>query len=107
MKRSRIRRKPRPSTPEERAWYKRIHDEIPCCVLCGSNGPIQVAHENYNKAMGKKRPYWRSAALCVRCHTSIDSGKDLTRDERRQLMEVAIQKTHELLGVDNHDLDGV
>src|SRR5690606_15618076 len=66
--------------------------QIDRCVLCGAWG-TQVAHRNEGKGMGLKTDDCATAALCVCCHNSIDNGKDLTRDERRQLMDRAIVLT--------------
>jgi Protein of unknown function (DUF1364). len=43
--------------------------------------------------MGMKTDDCATAAICVECHTEIDNGKNLTRDERRQLMDRAIVLT--------------
>lgn len=43
--------------------------------------------------MGLKADDCATAAICVECHTEIDNGKNLTRDERRQLMDRAIVLT--------------
>ena len=67
------------------------------CVLCGSYGPLQVAHCNEGKSMGMKASDCCSARLCLTCHTEIDNGKHLTRDERRSLMDKAIRITLERL----------
>lgn len=98
MKRSRIKRKPRPYTREERAWYARVAS-IRQCVLCGRHG-VQVAHANEGKGMGIKAHYSRTAALCPTCHHEIDNGSGLSRMERRELMDTAIQRTRMLLGFD-------
>lgn len=66
--------------------------QIERCVLCGTWG-TQVAHRNEGKGMGLKTDDCATAALCICCHNSIDNGKDLTRDERRQLMDRAIVLT--------------
>lgn len=96
MTRPGIQPKRRPSTPEERAWYAKVA-KIPACVLCGSTGALQIAHENLGKGMGVKAPYERTARLCVRCHTTLDNGSRLTLDERRRLLAHAVDKTHEWL----------
>lgn len=62
------------------------------CVLCGAWG-TQVAHRNEGKGMGMKADDSASAALCMSCHFEIDNGKNLTRDERRQLMNKAVVLT--------------
>ncbi|GAB7197635.1 hypothetical protein [Dickeya oryzae] len=62
------------------------------CVLCGTWG-TQVAHRNEGKGIGIKADDCATAAICVQCHTEIDNGKDLTREERRQMMDRAIVLT--------------
>jgi hypothetical protein len=43
--------------------------------------------------MGIKAPDCASAALCQEHHYEIDNGKDLTREERRAMMDRAIVLT--------------
>lgn len=43
--------------------------------------------------MGMKTDDCLTAALCVDCHASLDSGKQWTREERREQMDEAILKT--------------
>ncbi|AUH00880.1 hypothetical protein CWC46_14325 [Prodigiosinella confusarubida] len=62
------------------------------CVLCGTWG-TQVAHRNESKGIGMKTDDCATAAICVHCHNEIDNGKNLSRDERRQLMDRAIVLT--------------
>lgn len=62
------------------------------CVLCGAWG-TQVAHRNEGKGMGQKVDDSATAALCPSCHHDIDNGNQLSRDERRQLMDRAIVLT--------------
>lgn len=62
------------------------------CVLCGAWG-TQVAHRNEGKGIGLKVDDSATAALCISCHHSIDNGNQLSRDERRQLMDRAIVLT--------------
>lgn len=59
------------------------------CVLCHHSG-IQAAHRNAGKGMGQKTDDSLVAALCVACHTELDNGKSLSRDERRARMDHAI-----------------
>ena len=66
------------------------------CVLCKKFG-VEAAHKNEGKAKGTKASDASTAALCRECHVKIDSGKDLTRDERRALLNHAIVLTHEIL----------
>ncbi|RON52907.1 hypothetical protein BK666_02075 [Pseudomonas frederiksbergensis] len=74
-----------------RKWLAAVR-EISFCVLCGASG-IQAAHRNVGKGMGQKTDDCLTAALCVECHTNIDNGKDMTRDERRALLDKAICET--------------
>ncbi|WP_312836654.1 hypothetical protein [Pantoea sp.] len=78
-------------TYRSRKWLAAV-GQIECCVLCGAYG-VQVAHRNEGKGMGLKVDDSLTAALCVTCHTDIDSGKNLTREERRALMDRAIVLT--------------
>jgi hypothetical protein len=62
------------------------------CVHCGSLN-VQAAHRNFGKGLGLKVSDGLIAALCVREHTRIDQGKDLSRAERRELMDTYIVRT--------------
>jgi hypothetical protein len=66
------------------------------CVLCGAYG-TQVAHRNEGKGCGLKCDDSLTAALCITCHHEIDNGKNLTREERRALMNKAIVETLKIL----------
>jgi len=62
------------------------------CVRCDREG-TQAAHRNEGKGMGIKVDDCLTAAICPTCHTEIDQGKNMTREERRQAMDDAILKT--------------
>lgn len=62
------------------------------CVQCGAP-ETQAAHRNEGKSLGKKTDDCLTAALCPRCHAEIDSGRDMSRDERRRALDGAILKT--------------
>lgn len=81
----------RDSTYRSKKWLKAVA-QIECCVLCGRYG-VQVAHRNQDKGTGLKVDDCLTAALCHVCHYEIDNGSHLTRDERRQQMDVAIIRT--------------
>jgi len=70
--------------------------ELPC-QLCGAeDGTVVAAHSNQlrdGKGRGLKAHDYRIAALCFRCHTEIDQGKDLNRTMRVELWELAHRKT--------------
>jgi hypothetical protein len=63
------------------------------CVLCYRSGMTQAAHRNEGKGMAMKTHDCWTAALCTECHARIDSGKDLSREERRAMLDMAILLT--------------
>lgn len=79
------------STYRNKKWLAAV-GQIEQCVLCGVWG-VQVAHRNEGKGIGMKTDDCATAAICVTCHSEIDNGKGLSRDERRQLMDRAIVLT--------------
>jgi hypothetical protein len=73
------------------AWLRAVAS-LPC-VQCGTEGNTQAVHRNQGKGMGIKTDDCLTAALCVGCHSAIDQGKDMTRDERRSVLDFAILMT--------------
>ena len=67
------------------------------CQLCGNqDGTVVAAHSNQlrdGKGRGIKAHDYRIAALCFRCHTELDQGKDLDRSDRIQKFEEAHRST--------------
>ena len=64
------------------------------CMECGrQDGTTVAAHRNEGKGMGMKNPDWQVAYLCGECHTALDNGKDMTREERRAMWNRAYVKT--------------
>ena len=67
------------------------------CQHCGADdGTVCAAHSNWmseGKGRGLKAADSAVAALCYRCHAELDQGKDLSRDERRQMWLEAHGKT--------------
>lgn len=63
------------------------------CMRCFKEGATQAAHRNQDKGMSTKTDDSLTAALCVACHAEIDQGKDMTRAERREALDVAILMT--------------
>ena len=67
------------------------------CQNCGSqDGTICAAHSNQmrdGKGKGIKAHDYRIAALCFRCHSELDRGSKLNREERLQIWEDAHRKT--------------
>jgi hypothetical protein len=64
------------------AWLRAVAS-LPCMV-CFREGRTQAAHRNQGKGMGIKTDDCFTAALCVECHTAIDSGKESRADKRER-----------------------
>lgn len=63
--------------------------EAPRCFGCGhsNDGTVVAAHANgseYGKGMGIKAHDWAIAMLCHACHSAIDQGAHMTKDERKE-----------------------
>ena len=64
------------------------------CQHCGADdGTVVAAHGVIGKGMALKAPDHQVASLCYACHMALDQGKDLTRDERREMWTAAHLKT--------------
>jgi hypothetical protein len=67
------------------------------CQHCGlQDGTVVAAHSNQlrdGKGRGIKAHDYRVAALCYRCHSELDQGNKLTREERVQMWEEAHRNT--------------
>lgn len=66
------------------------------CQNCYIEGQTQAAHSNWaehGKGRGIKASDEFTAALCQSCHAQIDSGARLTKEQRRDLWQMAYQKT--------------
>jgi hypothetical protein len=67
------------------------------CQNCYIEGETQAAHSNWsdwgNKGRGIKASDEFTAALCQKCHTELDQGARLTKEQRRMLWQMAYQKT--------------
>jgi hypothetical protein len=76
------------------------------CQHCGTeDGTVVAAHSNQlsdGKGRGIKSSDYRIAALCFRCHSELDQGKNLSRAERTEMWEVAHRKTIGWLFDENH-----
>jgi hypothetical protein len=69
--------------------------ELPC-QNCYIEGQTQAAHSNWaehGKARGLKASDEFTAALCQKCHTELDQGARLSKEQRRMLWQMAYQKT--------------
>lgn len=67
------------------------------CQSCGMVGMTQAAHRNAFKGLGLKTSDAWVAALCVSCHSELDQGKDMSRQERRDLWNQAYADTMRVL----------
>ena len=67
------------------------------CQHCGlQDGTVVAAHSNQlrdGKGRGIKAHDYRVAALCYRCHSELDQGNKLTKEERVQMWEEAHRNT--------------
>ncbi|MBC7074612.1 MAG: hypothetical protein H5T98_00790 [Syntrophomonadaceae bacterium] len=72
-------------------WLAAVRS-IECCVLCGAYG-TEAAHRDEGKGMGQKTADCASAAICSTCHHEAGNGKNLSREERRAMMDKAIVLT--------------
>ena len=79
--------------------------ESPCQVCGAEDGTVVAAHSNQlrdGKGRGLKAHDYRVAAMCFSCHFRLDQGKDLSKQEREDLWELAHRKTIGWLFENNH-----
>ncbi len=70
------------------------------CMHCGASEGVQASHANWSefgKAKSLKASDIYVAALCQRDHYEIDQGKNLTKDQRKEMWLNAHRKTVETL----------
>ena len=67
------------------------------CQMCGAkDGTVCGAHSNRlrdGKGKAIKAHDFRIAALCYRCHSRIDQGADMSKEERMEAWEEAHRAT--------------
>ena len=67
--------------------------------MCGSaDGTVVAAHSNlleHGKGKGLKAHDGMMAWLCYRCHSELDQGRKMSKEERRDFMLTAICRTYE------------
>ena len=67
------------------------------CQHCGiQDNTIVAAHSNQlrdGKGRGLKCNDYRIAALCYRCHSDLDQGRSLSKDQRVEMFESAHRAT--------------
>jgi hypothetical protein len=72
--------------------------EAPICFSCDrpNDGTVVAAHSNQSrdgKGAGHKAADYRIAFLCCSCHSELDQGKCMSRQERIDTWEHAHRKT--------------
>lgn len=70
------------------------------CQSCGRGGPSQAAHSNkaeHGKCMQRKASDIYTAALCPRCHDTVDNSYTLTREQREAIWHAAWRNTRSIL----------
>ena len=70
--------------------------DAPCMLCSAKNGTIVAAHSNQlrdGKGRGIKAHDYRIAYLCYHCHTNIDQGNELTKQQRIYVWDEAHRKT--------------
>jgi ferredoxin len=76
------------------------------CQHCGrQDGTVVAAHSNLlkdGKGRGIKASDYRIAALCFTCHSELDQGSKMSREERKEMWEDAHRATIGWLFEDGH-----
>lgn len=67
--------------------------QLPCQVCGRNNGTVVAAHRNEGKGMGLKVSDALVCSMCFECHSEMDNGKSLTKDERRDMWNRAFIST--------------
>jgi hypothetical protein len=100
------------SVPYRNENLRRAVASLPC-QNCGLEGSTQASHSNQlsdGRGIGHKTFDSMLAALCCACHYQIDYGKNMTREEKRIVWDMAHRSTmralieRELLVVDTKKL---
>lgn len=69
---------------------------IPCQNCGRDDGTVAGAHSNYaehGKGRGIKASDDKCASLCARCHSALDQGYAMSRDEKRVMWLTAHERT--------------
>jgi hypothetical protein len=83
---------PKPSTFRSEKLRRAIAT-LPC-MDCGRQGDTQAAHSNQGKGMAIKSSDARVAALCTRCHGSLDQGGAMSKLDRRAYEDEMVLRTY-------------
>lgn len=82
---------------ESAAWGRAVAKLV--CVRCGRGtewsheAQSQAAHRNEGKGMGMKVDDSLQAAICPPCHSEIDQGKTMNREQKRAEIDRCIVLT--------------
>lgn len=74
--------------------------ELPCQHCGVQDGTVVAAHSNQlrdGKGRGIKAHDYRIASLCYRCHSDLDQGSTMSKQERLDMWEEAHRRTIGLL----------
>ena len=74
--------------------FRKLVTSLPCQV-CGQEG-TQAAHANlscFGKGMSKKASDFAIMALCPTCHSELDQGRSMTKEDRKSFQFEMISKT--------------
>ena len=76
----------------------RYAKDAPRCMACGrhNSGDVVMAHANwseYGKGMSIKANDWAVAAMCGQCHSELDQGSKMEKEERKEMWRMAHVKT--------------
>lgn len=77
------------------------------CVRCGKPPPSEACHANwseYGKSLGKKASDEFTISLCRTCHHALDTYKNLSRREAKELFEILLDKTNRMLSTSSDNL---
>lgn len=70
--------------------------DFPCAFCGNADGTVVAAHSNQirdGKGKAIKSHDYRIAALCYRCHSELDQGATLSKEERLAMWEEAHRTT--------------
>ena len=77
------------------------------CVRCGNPPPSEACHANwaeFGKSMGKKASNEFTISLCRDCHYSLDTYKNLSREEAKLLFKKLLKKTELMLNLNDDEV---
>jgi hypothetical protein len=67
------------------------------CLSCQSASGVQAAHRNEGKGMGIKACDSQIFPLCYLCHSALDQGGMMSKNERREHEKRLVDETRKIL----------